>query len=389
MEESSSSKEELQKYIKELEEKNKALAHNLQHMTPLNARLIDVKNKKRLWLNAVRNINNTLKGISYETGIATFCGDAQKTVETEREYRLYLMETDPGDEIKATFELVLKRIEAFTLDTQPNPRQSYSGHRTSIIDVCTATFSYDVASKYIYAVSVNSHSQPLTGDFEQHGAAKMETATKYATFEGQGYASLIMHTLFSMAANSYVPIIMISAAQATAKFLAKNYMNHRVKVLANSKDPNSIDPQQYSRATVKIHGVEMPNPYLQSGYFFCNKKAFQDYVNAVKLTQCLNQFAAGLLDSEQVTFDWNEKQEDDTEKESKWTSSKQQLKDQIDFMIQRHNDDWKKYTTIIDNKIRTLLEDMRQAKLNSKEWQRKKPEKMPFNVYRKLTDFKI
>ena len=403
MEEALLSKEDFQKYIKELQEKTKALAHKLQDMTPLNARLLDVKNKKRFWLNTVTDINNTLGPASYGNGVATFCEDARKTVQTTRNYQLYLMETDPGDETETKFELVLRRTEAFTLDTQPNARQSYSGHRTSRMDVCTATFSYHNVEKHIFSVSVNSHSQPITGDFEQHGAAKMESAAKYATFEGHGYASLVMHTLFLMAARSYVPIIMISAAPATANFLAKNYMQHRVKILEYE---NPEDPQEDSRATVTIHGVKMPNPYLQSGYFFCNKKAFQDYVNAVKLTQCLNKLAAGLFDSEPVTFDWEEMQEDGTAKKSKWTSSKQQLKDQIESMLNRHDDNWFTYETSISTKIRTLFANMREAKEKKEQWQKKgtardridcddpgeltaKPEKMPFNVCRKLIDLKI
>lgn len=400
MEEATLSKEELQRYFKELQEKNKQLACKLQQMTPLTARLLDVKNKKRFWLNSLTDINNTLGPLSYADSSVSFREDAHKIIQTKRNYQLHLMETNPGDEIEANFELVLRRTEAFTLDTQPNARQSYSGHRTSPIDVCTATFSYHVVKKHIYSVSVNSHSQPITGDFEQHGAAKMENAAKYATFEGHGYASLVMHTLFLMAARSYVPIIMISAAPATANFLAKNYMQHRVKILEYE---NPEDQQEYSRATVTIHGVEMPNPYLQSGYFCCNKKAFQDYVNAVKLTQCLNNFAAGLLDSEPVTFDWEETQEDGTDKKRKWTNSKQQLKDQIDAMLSRHYDDWYTYEKSIKQKIQIWFANMREAKEKMEQWQKKgtaldpidsdnpgaKPEKMPFNVCRKFIDFKI
>ena len=401
MQEATLSKEELQKYMKELQEKNKQLAHTLQQMKPLTARLLDVKNKKRFWLNALTDINNTLGPTSYADGSVSFREDAaHKIVETKRNYQLHLMETDPGDEIEANFELVLRRTECFTLDKQPNARQSYSGHRTSPMDVCTATFSYHVVEKLIWKVSVNSHSQPITGDFEQHGAAKMESATKYATFEGHGYASLVMHTLFLMAARSYVPIIMISAAPATANFLEKNYMEHRVKMLENPRDP-----QEYSRATVTIHGKEMPNPYLQSGYFCCNKRAFLDYVNAVKLTHCLNNFAAGLLESEPVTFDWEETQEDGTDIKRKWTNSKQQLEDQIGAMLSRHYNDWYTYEQSIKTKIQTWFTNMRRAKETYKQWQKRgtacdridcdnpgdltaKP-KMPFNVCRKLIDFKI
>ena len=101
-------------------------------------------------MNTVTDINSTLAPTSYAS-IVSFREDAHKTVQTKRNYQLHLIEIDPGDEIEANFELVLRRTEAFTLirsQMRELQRPSYITH-----GCLYCTFSYHVVKKHIYSVS--------------------------------------------------------------------------------------------------------------------------------------------------------------------------------------------------------------------------------------------